>query len=278
MQQKKMIRPLLFVFYVLSAVHASNRENYMCRIMAAEPKNEKFFIRAIAEGCSRHFEAYVASGRNLQVLDETGTPALSVAIFFHQYDLANRLIDLGFDLNFVGKTGPLEAAIMNGNLQMTHKLLLKWADPNRVNGEGFTPMQEATMFHDSSALELLMKYRGKLQVKDIKYALTLNVVKYYEKHGAGFDLIDERGKNLLHHVVERCYHPIWKDGMHVIMPEEQRRQHCVDLIEYLLKAGLNPNAKDADGKMPIDYSGEIYNEKAVLILKQAMKQYAQAGK
>lgn len=109
---------------------------------------ELSFFEAVSMGEARAVRAALQGDPGLvNGLAPDGFPALGLAIFFRQPEVARILIDAGADVNLraanAAKVAPIHAACARQDLAMLQLLLEHGADPKLAQDGGFTPLDTA---------------------------------------------------------------------------------------------------------------------------------------
>lgn len=112
-------------------------------------------------------------------------------------------------------------------------------DPNRINGNGFTRLQQAVIDNDIAAVSQLIKDKA-----DINYAgraayPPLHMALNKDRHGIALLLIDSGADINLQDTFGRT-------PLHRAVSQSQEY-----LVRALLKRGADPNVRDNEGKSPL---------------------------
>ena len=106
--------------------------------------------------------AELARGRDVNEFAPDGFPALGLAIFFRQTEIANLLLDAGADVNAQSKNAmrvsAMSAAVARNDAAMLERLLYCGADPNLTQQRLFRPIHEAAMTGSGAAVALLLMF------------------------------------------------------------------------------------------------------------------------
>jgi ankyrin repeat protein len=144
---------------VLLAVYHGQME--IARLIASRAE-QLTFGEAIAIGdAKRVHDMLVADPSLIAHVSGDGFPALGLAIFFRQPDLARLLIEKGADVSFVSRNeqrvAPVHAAASVGDRASMQLLLDGGASPNLVQQQGFVPLHAAAGNGDGDMAELLLQ-------------------------------------------------------------------------------------------------------------------------
>ena len=120
------------------------------------------FPEAVAFGDKKRVDELLRSDPSLaNAWSDDGYPALGLAIFFQQPEIAHLLIDGGADVNAAArnpqKVAPMHAAAATANRDMIRRLLEKGADPNAKQQAGFAAIHTAGLHGDREMAEILIK-------------------------------------------------------------------------------------------------------------------------
>lgn len=100
-------------------------------------------------------------------LNERSFSPLILACYRGNVEVANFLIDKVDDINYKSSEGTALAALaMNYNKILVEKLLQKGADPNIVDGHGYTPLLWAVKSGQTELAEILLKNGADKNAKD----------------------------------------------------------------------------------------------------------------
>lgn len=120
----------------------------------------------------------------LNSYSEDGFPAIGLAVFFRQPELARKLIERGADVNAAAKNpqrvAPVHAASTVQDRATMRLLLEHGADPNARQQLGFTPFHSAASRGDVEMAKLLMEFGAdpRARTEDGK-----NAIDIAEKYG-----------------------------------------------------------------------------------------------
>lgn len=163
-------------------------------------------------------------------------------------DIAQQLIEQGADVNARDKEGssPLRTAVFQNRIAIVKILLYSGADPNIKHGDGSTPLHAAAEVGDVRVVEMLLAHDADINARHdygepIYAAAEKNqtpVVSYLLKKGATIRVKHKQQETLLHALAFQGH-----DG----------------LIEDLISRGLDVNARNNEGKIPLHYAVEEFS-------------------
>ncbi len=137
-------------------------------LISCSDSNDKLYT-AIAKGSLSEVEEIIESGVDINYKYENDRnksehTALHYAVKYHEYDIAELLIEKGANVNAVDIYGwhPLLHAVNDGNLKLAELLLKNGADLEQKNTEtGSTSIDYAGRNNDTKMINLLLKYEPK---------------------------------------------------------------------------------------------------------------------
>lgn len=113
---------------------------------------------AIEHGDLRSLRQLMRSGIDLEQVDEaSGVAPLALAAEGGRLDIVNILIRAGVDPDWGGATTPLEAAALEGHLEVAAALIQATADVNRPVADGFTPLITSSSAGNLAMVRMLLK-------------------------------------------------------------------------------------------------------------------------
>jgi ankyrin repeat protein len=113
---------------------------------------------AIENGDLRTLRKLMRSGIDLEQVDEaSGAAPLALAAEGGRLDAVRILLRSGVDPDWGGATTPLEAAVVEGRLQVAAALIEAGADVNRPVADGFTPLITAASTGHLDLVRLLLE-------------------------------------------------------------------------------------------------------------------------
>lgn len=199
--------------------------------------------------------------------DTTGWSPLTMAIASHDCRELAALIKQGEDVNAVSSMGetPLTYAIAAGYADCVEQLLMAATiDPNRENVYGVSPLWQALEQENVQVLNMVLAAPG------VRAAAA-----------------DEKGCNLLHHMIKRGKTTHFKnvlsvegmdinhrnqDGATPLLFAVEQRQEAV--ADALLEAGADVSIKDKDGRTAMDAARESGYEPCIGLLQRHDKKVA----
>lgn len=206
-------------------------------------------IRAVEGGDLQTVKALLEQGTDVDTTDEMGMTALMYAADDGHIDLVKLLLERGAQVNAVDRAGwsALMMAAQNGHADVVALLLSHGADVNMKNKAGTTALMWAATRGHARVVRVLLAAGADPDVRDVTgyTALTLARMK-------GHDQV----VRLLEEVGARDSHLLDEEAM--ISQEEQLREAAlngdVDAVRRLLKAGVNPDARDPEGRTALMYA------------------------
>lgn len=138
---------------------------------------------AIESGDLPGLRRLMRQGVDLNLIDEeSGVAPLALAAECGHNDIVRVLLKAGADPDWGGVTTPLEAATLEGHVQVAATLLKSSADVNRPVGDGFTPLITAASLGNTKMVQLLLDNGANVTVVDDEgdNALTVAQKKGFE--------------------------------------------------------------------------------------------------
>jgi ankyrin repeat protein len=166
----------------------------------------------------------LSKGASVTARSKAGrTPLAIAAAYDGSVEIARLLIEKGADVKAVDESGMsvLEIAASVNNLEVARLLIARGADVNTTDGQGFTPLGDAVSAGDRSAelVKLLLDHGAKVNVAS---GNTVEIVK--------------NGKIRIG----------WMTPLLLAVPQANYQ-----VVEMLVKAGAQVNAKDIRGLTPL---------------------------
>ncbi|XP_043505230.1 serine/threonine-protein phosphatase 6 regulatory ankyrin repeat subunit B-like [Polistes fuscatus] len=174
------------------------------------------------------------------------------------YDLSvvKLLIDKGANVNIKDKYGctPLHCV---SKISLAKYLVENGADIHAKNNDGETPLHRALHY---LIVEYLIEKGADVNIPNkngytpLHFARNLIIARHLIEHGANIRAVTKDGKSVLHGIIEEhSYFNISFDEMS-------------DLINFLIKKGIDVNATDQNGNTLLHLSAEKNNEYAAIVL------------
>ncbi|MEL7061879.1 MAG: ankyrin repeat domain-containing protein [Acidobacteriota bacterium] len=111
--------------------------------------------------------ALVRGRHNLQVVDaETGLTPLALAAEMGHGEIVRILLEADVDPDLGGATTPLEAAVLEGDLEIVQSLLEAGADVNRAVSGGSTPLMSAAATGDEEIAWRLIERGARIRARN----------------------------------------------------------------------------------------------------------------
>lgn len=124
----------------------------------------------IAKNKIEIFEEFLEAGMSVNSRDDTGTPMLNIACRNDNFEIVERLLSLGAELNAVsedrGYTAVMDA-VWRGNEKITKFLIEKGADLNTISKEGQSNLVLAVGADRYNICKLLVENGSDPDVKDM---------------------------------------------------------------------------------------------------------------
>ncbi len=211
-------------------------------------------------------------GANIHLTDEVGKDALQ-----HQNDpeVAAYLIDAGAQVNpDKGQSGsPLREATDDGNLEMMRLLLERGANVDQAMSWGETALMRAAEHSFVEGVKLLLDHHANVHLKADERGATALFYAAAPEGFTAYDLMKKYGgSNLLDSIPEE------HRAMFEKIDLEQFQYHptygyvasdSVEVIEMLLRAGADINARDAQEMTPLILGASCGRPERVRMLLRA---------
>lgn len=190
------------------------------------------------------------AGANVNLADNDGDTPLILAVKREEV----RVVDLllvkkpNLDLRDAYGMTALHWAVTEGNVLMVKLLLGAGAHPDIPDERGFTPLMRATINTNYEIIQLLIEAHARLDLKCDSERTMLSFAL------SSFDVdIDFVQQLLSHPLVVAQLKLEHQDGNNMLLKVE-----CVELLELLLKAGLDPNVRNSCGETALTEAVQNY--------------------
>ncbi|XP_064635379.1 putative ankyrin repeat protein RF_0381 [Lineus longissimus] len=178
-----------------------------------------------------------------------GDLPLCDAVRFNWFSVVEKLLEFGAEVNALNYDcdSALHLSVSLGHRKMTGLLLAHGADPLAYNNNGESSVHVAAMMGDFRAIETIVRFAKTHQDLDASLSSSKNercpLAAKYLDHKQGLT-----GRTSLHIGVTNS---------------------CVEIVEYLIKAGCNVNACSNDGETPLSLACCDSNSYLVKLLVEA---------
>jgi len=204
-------------------------------------------------------------GINRKISDWQNYSALHRAASSGFLECAHVLLDNRAEIHSKDEDGatPLHLAVLNSDIAMVEKLMEFHAGVNVRDNDGTTPMMIACNKGNIKLCELLLKHGGKLDVRDhAGYSVLhcavasgeMDVLQLLLRHSSDvaedISMVDEDGLSMLH---------ICAASGHT------------DMLRVLLEHGADAQVEHSNGKTPLLWAEEEFEDEAAEILKAHIK-------
>jgi ankyrin repeat protein len=234
---------------------------------------------------------YLNEGGDLFFLDEKKENLLHKATRNHHYEVIDMLIRLGINVNAINihHETPLHQAVRFKNSEAVELLVLSNANVNAINKKKQTPLHLAVITGKLDIIDTLLtkgakvNYPDEIGMKAIHYAAKngkQEVIRQLINAGASILESDDRGNTPLHYACENGLSDLITNVLrHTVIVDFKNiygqtvlhiacANASVDVIRALVAKGYSLEAKDNDGKVPIDYANEAQKFDNAEVLKE----------
>ena len=210
-------------------------------------RNETALHGAAMGGHADLVAFFLDSGIPVDIGDNEGSTALDCVAIYGYPDLARSLIERGADINHSDDLGmaPLHFACYNGNAAIAALLLERGADVHATNRNGATPLHGAAFGGHVGCATLLLEHGAEVNkrtvggftpvLSGIAGSAGVEMTELLVQHGADIHDRQLQGDGALHYAV---------------------RTGKLDLAQYLIDSGVNPNAVNNVGWTVLHVAGE----------------------
>jgi len=250
------------------------------------PRQEALFVAAANNPSAAITEALLNNGANFAERDSENNTALIIAAAFNPSSkVLDTLIDFGLKPNAINKYGYnalILSAYENGRLSVLQTLIDNGANPNFRDPQGHTPIMAAAIRGRDKAMKYLIKRGANYRATDKQ---GISVLDYYHKRqylqmfnfpSDEYKTISERMLHEFNFIAENHlrYNNALKQSIYKDNPEEAvadalqkladvdvldeekctpllnaaRNNNSLLVLEHLINANANPNAKCLGGK------------------------------
>ena len=165
----------------------------------------------------------------------------------------------------------LVRACDKGHVDIARYLLIRGADPDYATGNKPPALLRAAEHGQAELVEVLIDHRANLEAMDKKGRTALmtaawkghkTIVELLVSRGAHVDTHDLRRRNVLHNIAADQ-----GDKKHFTNPADRPKRKCgMDIVQYLLQAGVNIDAEDELGRTAVHWACVTDNEDLLKIL------------
>lgn len=194
---------------------------------------------------------------------------IHLAAFHGHTEMVKALIALGADVNAKDARGNtlvkevVYGGCESGRLATLKVLLDAHADPNAADPDGRTPLDHASFYQEADAIRLLLAAGAKPTVNTLVTAASQGEVaplKALLGSKEKFDVADPIGGQLLRAAAGSS----WQDN--------------TEMVQFLLAAGVDPNAADSNGRRALHGAVQSCNPDSVRLLIAANADVGAADK
>ncbi|PPJ50203.1 hypothetical protein CBER1_05203 [Cercospora berteroae] len=165
----------------------------------------------------------------------------------------------------------LVRACDKGHVEVARYLLTRGADPEYASGNKLPAILRAAERGQTELVEVLIDHRANMEAMDKKGRTALMtaawkghkaIVELLITRGAHVDTMDLRRRNVLHNIAADQ-----GEKRHFANTSQRPKRKCgMDIVQYLLQAGVNVEAEDELGRTSVHWACVTDNEDLLKIL------------
>ena len=229
-------------------------------------------IAAIRLGNAQLVDMLLDAGADLTILNNSGASPLDYALTSRSIgveqraEIVGRLLEAGADPNAIVKSrmrSPLALALISGNTQTAHKLIMSGASIN-----DYEAMADAASLPDTRALDILVENGADLSAKSPQDGLSLlwQVYRYPQFHRYSRLPAHEVWQMLVEHGAD--VNSISKISGESILIDAVKNDREA-FAKFLLEHGTDPTIVDNAGKRAVDYiDSSIHDSELKALLEE----------
>jgi len=231
-------------------------------------------------------KVFLKLGANIDGKDSYGYPLIHYAVISKNKENVDFLIRRNANLNVKDKNGttPLKMAIIVGNLDIV-KLLVENGAKMNEDSSNRLPILTATLKDQVEIVKYLFKYSEMASLDKVTlighvfYNSNLELLKFFNKNGVEItfkpltSLVhqktnEKKAIEMLKFLIAKGANLNEKRCMQRTLLMSSAIWHKNEVLDFLLKNGVNKNIKDDEGKTALDWARLNRNEKGALILEK----------
>jgi len=215
---------------------------------------------------------------NVRIKDTDGSTPLHLAVWHGQSTLADRLVELGADINVRDDAGltPLHEAARFGNGDCCEILLKHGADPTLADNNGNTPLRTAIYYGYKTIAQVLIAHGATLDLYTAAGMSLTNQVQKPLDAGADYQAEQSRFSNKVFehgpivsgiscplHQMPGSYFAYYVSPLHWAA-----RSGALETARLLLSRGENDSCRDSDGETPLFWAAATGQAEVAQLLIQ----------